>query len=506
MIAEEAVQQQSLRKQEGSASSAAQPWRIGIALSVLLAACFALLWPTTASFIEQWTNESNETYTHGSLITAIAFWLIFRNRYKYRSDQAHLNVWGLAGLIALGLVWLVTVRAGIKTGHQLLFPCIAWLSVCAVFGWRFAISVAFPFGFLLLQTTIWDAVNPVLQAVTVVVTEFLLDLTAVPAYVEGNLIHLAVGTFEVAGGCSGLHFFIVALALGALYGELEDASFKGRVQLVAIAVGMGMIANWLRVYVIVLAGHLTNMQHYLITVEHYWFGWGVFAVTMIAFFIIARRMTLRAREPVQEAELSAAPASYLPYAITVTLVALSVPFWWSIVVPVSAAEKSVSLFAMPVQGWDGPSVAPSGLDPSFDAADQVESAVYRRGEVEILVHVITYLAQSQGRELTDSRNQVVESSNTSVTHSEAATAWPATELLVDTAHGSKALIQYGYRIGSLRTRSGALAQLSYGVKSLFGPSTSHAIVLRMSCHAASCGPARASMSEFAQKFPLISGE
>ena len=47
--------------------------------------------------------------------------------------------------------------------------------------------------------------------------------------------HVPAGSLEIAGGCSGLHFFIVGVAIAALYGELNRDSLRTRVQLVALA-------------------------------------------------------------------------------------------------------------------------------------------------------------------------------------------------------------------------------------------------------------------------------
>ncbi len=37
-----------------------------------------------------------------------------------------------------------------------------------------------------------------------------------------------------------------------------------------------------------VAGYLTDMQHYLVRVDHYYFGWALFAVAMAVFFLLAR--------------------------------------------------------------------------------------------------------------------------------------------------------------------------------------------------------------------------
>ncbi len=61
------------------------------------------------------------------------------------------------------------------------------------------------------------------------------------------------------------------------------------------SVVVAILANWVRVFSIVLAGHLTNMKHPLITKGHYWFGWGVFAVAMVLFFVVESRFSSPAK-------------------------------------------------------------------------------------------------------------------------------------------------------------------------------------------------------------------
>ena len=40
------------------------------------------------------------------------------------------------------------------------------------------------------------------------------------------------------------------------------------------------LTNWCAFFIIVVAGHLTDMQHHLVTDEHYSFGWYMFAGMM----------------------------------------------------------------------------------------------------------------------------------------------------------------------------------------------------------------------------------
>jgi exosortase A len=504
MIAHEAVKQSSQRLDQGARTAVSKrELQIAFVLSTLMFSAFLLLWQTTAAFIEQWTSEQNETYTHGSLITAIAFWLLFRNRYKYAQGPNQLSVFGICAVLAAGVVWLIAVRSGIRTAHEVLLPLVAWLAVYAAMGRAVAIACVFPFAFLLFQTIAWDFVSPVLQQITVTASEFLLSATAVPAYVEGNLIHLPVGTFEVAGGCSGLHFFIVATALGALYGELEDAPIKSRAVLLGLAALIAMVANWVRVYVIVLAGYLTDMKHYLVTVEHYWFGWAVFAATMIPFFLFARRFTASTPETQADAANSLAPDRSVWLAMIGGIAALAVAPLWNVIAPIRAAHDDASAMPLQVAGWSGEKADGSIRPPLFTNADRIDSARFKVQGAFIDVHRVTYLFQLQGRELVNYMNSPLSSPDESILERTTTRAWPATEFIVEDVTGAISLVQVGYVVGELHTQSGLTAQLWYGVRSLIGPTISRAIVLRSQCDVSGCDQARAALHAFASSIAPV---
>jgi hypothetical protein len=44
------------------------------------------------------------------------------------------------------------------------------------------------------------------------------------------------------------------------------------------------------VFLLVVIGYTTEMQHYFVRVDHYWFGWAIFAVAIAIYFAIARRV------------------------------------------------------------------------------------------------------------------------------------------------------------------------------------------------------------------------
>lgn len=262
--------------------------RLALALVVLVAgAAFGLsaLWP---SLHAQWSGSY--TYNHGYLVLALALWMAWRHwrqrpPRELRPDWLALPV--LAALVALlGLLELLFVNVPRLLLLPLLFVACVWL----VLGRDAARRLFWPAVFVYFALPIWNVLNAVLQSVTTLVVTRMVAISDVPAFIEGNFVHIPAGTFEIAEGCSGLHYFIVGLALSAFYGLMYLATWPRRALLFVLTAAVAALINWIRVYLVILAGHLTDMQHYLVTVEHYNFGWLLFAIGLVPVLLLARRM------------------------------------------------------------------------------------------------------------------------------------------------------------------------------------------------------------------------
>ena len=263
---------------------------LAVLIALLALATMALLWPTSQSLLEAWRDTDNLTYTHGPLVALVCLWLLWR-RAGVLGTQPRRVDWRAGVLtVLLSVAWLILHRAGVQLAHQMLLPLIAWCVTYTAMGGHIARAAAFPFAYLYLAIPLWSLGNGILQEITVHAVRMLLATTSIPALVVGNLVHIPAGSFEIAGGCSGLHFFIVGLAIAALHGELQDATPKARGLLLILAAVLAMISNWLRVFTIIVAGYLTDMQHFLIQVDHYYFGWVLFAVVIVLFFLLANRV------------------------------------------------------------------------------------------------------------------------------------------------------------------------------------------------------------------------
>jgi exosortase A len=452
----------------------------------IIAAVTALYWPTAVSYSVAWTDFDNLGSTHGYLIVLMCFALLYRRRHELASPVPRVSLAAYLALAALSLAWLLAYRASIQTAHQLLFPLILWSAIYAVFGRQVGRSCLFPVGFLYFALPVWGVINGPLQAMTIAATQVILRLIGLPVYFYGNLVHIPEGTFAIEGGCSGLHFAVVGSAIAAYYGELHRDSPRNRVLLIALAVALALLTNWIRVSIIITAGHLTNMQSYLVQVSHYGFGWALFAVAMAVFFFVASRIPVHSNGPApaavgesQDVKSRPAALAIMPALIAVTLgPALSWAAGHADVATVIGHPSPTS-----VPGWSGPLPALTGWKPVFIGADRELLATYRRGAAEVEWYKADYASQRQGKKLLGYYNSVLGSDEFRVLDQDVVIRGHHrfVNLQLENARREQSLLWYFYEIGTRELTSGLRAQLWYGVSSLAGPVDSGIVAFRAKC-------------------------
>jgi exosortase A len=475
------------------------PRTVAILQIVLAGAVFLAFWPTTRALLLEWENTENTTYTHGYLVVGIFAWLLFRNRDRLRGCTVKPEAMGILLLALLGFAWLVSLRSGLQTVHQVLLPLLGWSTIFAAFGAQIAVRSAVPFAYLYFAIPLWGAVNGVLQQATVFAVDILLRISGIPAFVEGNIVELAAGRFEIAGGCSGMHFFIVGLALAVLYGEVNRDSLKVRVQLVLLAIVLALVTNWLRVYSIILAGYLTDMQHYLVRVDHYRFGWVLFAGCMTIFFMLARRLPASPRRETPDESAVIADMGTLArgaaYAITAFALA---PIWSSVSPTVAAAGfESVVLLPSKLNGWTGPQPEQeNGWRPVFIGADRSQIGVYRNVHSGAIVEMFAavYAKQAQGKELVGYGNSIAGADHDGLQRDRIDAGWEVVELKA-ASDGRPWLIWYYYEVDGVRTATDRFAQIYYGLASLRSDPLSSVVALRTLC-ASDCAAERLHLKDF----------
>lgn len=262
-------------------------WVIG-ALLVGLALGVASAYDPVVVMVQRWF-VFDEAYSHGWLVFGGALFLVCRQiNAEYLSVKPSMTGVLLAGLTACGIALAEVINIRVLQQMGAVFLC--WAVLVALAGWRTGWRFAVPLGFMIYAVPIWDQLTSVLVNLAVAVNHLLLEVRGIHFRVDGAFIHLLdVGTFEVAGGCSGLRYVVVSLTLATLFGALNLTRLRSWLTLHVSALALALIVNWLRIFVIVLVGYETEMESGLIK-NHEFFGWLLFAAALVPFFILANRL------------------------------------------------------------------------------------------------------------------------------------------------------------------------------------------------------------------------
>ena len=475
----------------------------GVVLAALL-----VVWPSLASLADLWRDIKD--YEHGALIALIALaWLglVVRDGLPGPARVSPLGCLLLAGAL---LAWLVAFNANSLIAHQLLAPAVLWLALYAATGWRVAVLLAGPVGFLYFATPVWDYFVPVLQQLSVLATESLLALVGVPAVVREYTVSIPEGTFRIVEGCSGKRYFMVTLAMSVLAGTVNGLRGWRFPAFVVASALLAMLANYLRIVAVIYAGHVSNMQHYLVAVEHKTLGHVIFAVLLVAVFLLARWLAPATAPAAGQSGGAAAPGAdhgrsagvQSPWPLLAPLVLLLVTF--ALVQTRAAATLEAPVLGplpLVAAGWQGPLPAKSGWMPRYVAVADERRAAYSSagGTVELYVNV--YGRQRQGEEL-------IYYGNSLLAPGVWTRGWPrvSTRLVptsapvllgfeAQAADGRRWFIAHAFDVGGRLTTSELVAQLLYGLRSITGSVPAGVFAMAALCNT-NCEAAQALVESF----------
>lgn len=433
-------------------------WFAGLALAVV-----GLYWPSVASLWQRW--QPDPSYSHGVLVVAVSAWLVWREARAGRLSGATPSYAALAALPLLGFAWLLAMAGSVAIVQWLLLPALLFAVAWALFGRRAFSRLWFPIGFMLFAIPVWDWLKPLLQDITTWVVGVALMLLRVPAHLDGYRVMLPAGSFEIVEGCSGMHYFLVSLTLGCLYGWLWYQRLAPTLKLLCVALGVAVIANWIRVFAVIYAGYLSDMQHFLVQVDHYYFGWVMYLLLSAPVLWYARSLeTAIATAPSTPA---ASDASDVPHndrrwlAVTGWALAalLLAPLgWWLL----SSVETRPAPAHLPDGAGDWTRLGPARPDwrPAFRGADATLDAGYWLDQQGVDAWVVYYARPQQGAELVSQGNRLAarRDGRLTVRDGEALLSGP----------GGERLIHYRYLVGGRETTRPLVAKIYQIVATLSG--------------------------------------
>jgi EpsI family protein len=370
---------------------------------------------TAVGFYHVWVAD-NSLQSHGLLLLPLSYYLLAKEWYQ-RRHNLHISFRPLLllSLVFLSVIWLLTDIAQIRVGSQLMLIIILSVMVLALFGIKHTRRLVLPILLLISATTVWSVLSQPLQVPTAVFVNQMLHITGYTSFQESYFITIPEGIFEVGDTCSGLRYQIAAITLSIIYAFFAHYTLRQASVYLLLASAVAFISNSIRIYIVVLSGHYTNMTHSLLD-DHIWLGWVVFVICYAAFMYLTvsveKRLKIGQSPSVAESnEGSVEKVAYSKSILiaAVLLISASVGPIFSVISKSGYSVKQVSDFEFDFNQTELSEVAvESHWNPSWQNADFEKRTAYRFTGFDIDFYTAYYATQEQGKEAVNDLNQAYD--------------------------------------------------------------------------------------------------
>ena len=446
-----------------------QAWSIaGISIIVLLLLALIFYQQAVLYLISLWNQYETGNYAHGYLVLAISLYLIVRNRGELALLRPCPNYRALPTVLVASLLWLMAVLVDVNMMQAVALLLLLLAIVWVLLGNQVIRKLSFPILFISFAIPIWFPLSPILQNLTADVVFWTIRLMEVPAARQDNMIMLPAGTFSVEEECSGLRYLLAALTLGTLYAYLNYRTLRARVIVVLVSTAAAVLANFMRVFIVVYLGYETDMQHPYVH-DHLMLGWYLFgALIVLLLFIDAGLQRHYQRnhcvdkpcENINENPPSAdCTKGLLKYMVVVfacvLMLSVGPTIAYSVNNPANIDNSNIEIdLPGSVAGWDSLHDINDDWMPVYHGAGN-RKQVYQKHNDKITLYVGCYMAQQQGRELINDLNRISDGNAWKIAYPKArlkhTRGHDVLEQLLETNDGKQRLVWYWYRIAGWTT-------------------------------------------------------
>ena len=437
---------------------------------------------TLVLLLGHWSGTDAAGYNHGFLVLASSAYLLYQQKSNLSSLVPAPQNWALVPLLGLSLVWFFARAIDIQTIQYAVLPFLILCMAFINFGFRAMKLIFIPIIIILFALPIWELALPALQNLSTFITHENIKLTGRAVFVEGNFIHVSGGSFFIEESCSGLRFLLVSIILTLINSNLNNHNSKQTISLLAYAIVLALIANWVRVFIIIMIGDFTRMEHPLVH-DHLNFGWVVYTfVTLMPYFLVARKFSPNLYSKIEQTTEALPQRDNSLATILLTVIfALSGPILLTFYnndtqnIGVEAGrninvEFSDSSQNNPVEWLESNSVSRFNQSWSPDFLGKFlhfKTSYSNNTDKEVDVNLIYYPTQSQGSELINVLNtlsdepswMVADDKDQTVSLNIQAGVLTAREVILISRTGQSRLMWYWYSVGGLVTANEYLAKL-----------------------------------------------
>lgn len=240
-----------------------------------------LYFPSLATLWKKWVLWDQDL-AHAIPTIGVMLVLLGRNAYITKDAQpVNFLYWLL--LIATAtcsLGWYLFESLSISLPAYFLLIATLCLFIGASFSAATMLAIVPVLGLLLFTIPIWSELTGLLVNLSSLVVGKAVKFSNITVLIDGSSLFLPSGTIYIADGCSGIRYLIISLLMGYILILLNGYKLRTAITTLVLAGILGLIANWLRIYLLVLIGYHTDMQSSLMS-DHETFGWLLFACLLV---------------------------------------------------------------------------------------------------------------------------------------------------------------------------------------------------------------------------------
>lgn len=389
----------------------AQQWQRVAAVLLCVAVPLLVFAPTVVDMAAIWWRS--DTFTHGFLVFPAFVYLVWSQRAELAASPVLPAPRALFAVFGCGFLWASGVLAGALTPSFFGLIGLSVSSVITVLGWRVARSIWFPLTFLFFAVPFGEAFVPTLVEWTADFTVTAVAASGVPVYREGQNFVVPSGRWSVVDACSGIRYLLASMFVGSLYAWLMFRSNSRRLAFMAASAVVPILANWVRAYMIVMLGHLSDNK-IAAGVDHLIYGWVFFGVVMFLLFAVGN---LFREDSPNSAKLGLLPTG-VPAEFRTTwrsqaavgIAVLTIAIGWQ----AAAARMTEVVDQRPVvlgtveagPGWTTVSEASSWWRPRLQAPSATLTQRFEKDGKHVTLFIGIYRNQRQGLELINSMNKL----------------------------------------------------------------------------------------------------